>query len=136
ARPSDREWRPMVEASERMLLDRLTAGAVMLTLLRDGRSHDVRLAPQTGCALRIRLARSPQKGAWTVRGHVIVTTAALGLAANDDELAFMIAHELAHVVLGHTRLLTGEGVPRRGLLRGMGRNGRLVRQTEEEADQL
>ncbi|MEZ0243933.1 MAG: M48 family metalloprotease [Sphingomonas sp.] len=132
----DKVWRPKAEASEAMLLDRLRTGPVMLSVLRNGQPLSLSLGSVNGCALRIRLARSSQKGAYTVRGYVVVTTAALALAANDDELAFVIAHELAHIVLGHTRLLDSEGVPRRGLLRGAGKSGRIVRQTEEEADQL
>ncbi len=129
-------WRPRAEASEKMLLDRLAAGPVALTVLRGTERLGVTLAPRTGCALRIRLARTGRTGAWTVRGHVVVTTALLALAANDDELAFVIAHELAHIVLGHTALLEREGVPRTGLFRGMGKNGRVVRETEAAADQL
>jgi hypothetical protein len=132
----DKVWRPRAEASEAMLLDRLKTGPVTLSVLRGGQTIRLTLGSVTGCSLRIRLARSSQKGAYTVRGHVVVTTAALALAANDDELAFIVAHELAHIVLGHTRLLDSEGVPRRGLLRGAGKSGRIVRQTEEEADAL
>lgn len=132
----DRIWRPQTEASEAMLLDRLKRGPATLSVLRSGQTLSLTLGSITGCALRIRLARSSQKGAYTVRGYVVLTTALLGLAANDDELAFAVAHELAHIVLGHTRLLDSEGVPRRGLLRGMGKSGQIVRQTEVEADQL
>lgn len=129
-------WRLKVEASEKMLFDRLAQGPAVLTVLRGAETLSLTLAPQTGCALRIRLARTERKGAWTVRGHVVVTTALFALAANDDELAFLIAHELAHVVLGHTALLDGEGVPRAGLFRGVGKNGRAVRETEAAADRL
>ncbi|MCW3845620.1 M48 family metallopeptidase [Sphingomonas sp. LB-2] len=129
-------WRPLAEASEAMLLDRLAHGPVTLNILRGGETLTLTLASTPGCALRIRLARSGQKDAFTVRGHVVVTTATLALAANDDELAFVIAHELAHIVLGHTRRLQAANVPRTGVMRGVGRKGRIVRETEEEADQL
>jgi hypothetical protein len=129
-------WRLKAEANEKMLLDRLAQGPVTLTVLRGAETLSLTLAPRTGCALRIRLARTERKGAWTVRGHVVVTTALFALAANDDELAFLIAHELAHIVLGHTALLDSAGVPRAGMFRGVGRNRRVVRETEVAADQL
>lgn len=129
-------WRPLLEASEKMLLDQLARGPAVLSVLRGGETLSLTLTPAAGCPLRIRLARSAQKDAFTVRGHIIVTTALLGLTANDDELAFAIAHEMAHVVLGHTERLNAARVPRNGLFRGVGRNGRIVRETEAEADQL
>lgn len=129
-------WRPLLEASEKMLLDQFARGPATLSVLRGGEALNLSLAAEKGCPLRIRLARSSQKDAFTVRGHIIVTTALLGLAANDDELAFAIAHEMAHVVLGHTQRLKAARVPRNGLFRGVGRSGRIVRETESEADQL
>ena len=132
----DAEWLPLVEASDALLFDRLAAGPVTLTLLRAGETRTVTLIPETGCALRIRLARRDKKGAYTLHGHVVVTTGALAVVANDDELAFLIAHELAHIVLGHARVLSDNGVPEAGLMRGAGKSGKIVRRTEEEADQL
>ncbi|MES2441420.1 MAG: M48 family metallopeptidase [Pseudomonadota bacterium] len=128
-------WRPLVEASETMLQDQLARGPVALSVLRQGRTLSLTLAPRTGCPLRIRLARSSQKTAVAAGPYVVVSTGLLAVAANDDELAFTIAHELAHVVLGHGQWLREQRVPR-GMMRGFGRNGARVRETEAAADRL
>lgn len=129
-------WRPMVEASETWFLAKLERGPATLSVLRAGTTLALTLTPRTGCLLRIRLARSTQRNAFAAGPYVIVTTALLGLAENDDELAFTIGHELAHVVLGHGPWLKAQRVPRSGLWRGFGKNGAMVRETEAAADLL
>lgn len=128
-------WRPMVEASETMLQDQLARGPATLAVLRGAETLSLTLAPRAGCLLRIRLAHSGQKTAVAAGDYVVVSSGLLGVAQNDDELAFTIAHELAHVVLGHGAWLRAQKVPR-GLMRGFGRNGERVRETEAEADRL
>lgn len=34
-------------------------------------------------------------------GHVFITERMLGLLANDDQIAFILAHELAHLISRH-----------------------------------
>lgn len=134
---ADREvWRPRLEASETMLLDALTRGPAALSVLRGGETLAITLTPATGCLLRIRLAHSSQQTAVSAGDYVVVSSGLLAMAKNDDELAFTIAHEMAHVELEHGRLLREHGVPRGGLLRGFGKNGALVRETEAAADHL
>jgi predicted Zn-dependent protease len=64
-----------------------------------------------------------------------MTTAVLDFTRNDDEIAVVVGHELAHNILNHPSRLNSEKVPR-GFLRGIGRNADKVRATEEEADAL
>jgi predicted Zn-dependent protease len=87
------------------------------------------------CPARVRLARSGQNNAFATDRHVILTSATLGFLGSDDELAVVLGHELAHVILGHPEQLERARVPK-GLLRGFGRNAGRVRATEEEADRL
>ncbi|MEI9852600.1 MAG: M48 family metallopeptidase [Sphingomonas sp.] len=131
-----RQWRPLVEASEAVLEARLARGPAWLEVLRGGETLAVTLVPRAGCPLRIRLANSSQRTAVSSGNHVVLASGILALIRNDDELAFVIAHELAHIALNHRAQLRAQGVPRRGLLRGVGRHGAFVRQTEAEADLL
>jgi len=66
-------------------------------------------------------------------GRVIQISLTLAEMLDDDGLAVIFAHELAHVVLHHRTRLEAAGV-RKGLLGEFGRNRRLNRQVEEEAD--
>lgn len=128
--------RQSIEAVETQLDEALRRGAVRLLIRRLGAEQQVTLGSAAGCPSRFRLARSTQVNAFANRGYVIVSTALLPLFQTEDELAFVIAHEIAHVVLRHPEMLAAAGVPVRGLLRGAGRNGVLVKRTEVEADWL
>ncbi len=67
--------------------------------------------------------------------YVQVTTAIAAYAADDEELAAVLAHELAHNVLRHRVRLDAANVAR-GFFGNFGRNARLIRETEAEADRL
>ncbi|MEN3747634.1 M48 family metallopeptidase [Sphingomonas sp. HF-S3] len=126
--------RSAIEASEEKLLKLMARGTVRLTLLRGPATIERTLSTIPGCLLRIRLAVSKQRQAVANGPYVIVATGLLGLARNDDELAFVIGHEMGHVQLGHREVLQTARVPRKGALRGFGKNGDIVQRTEAEAD--
>jgi predicted Zn-dependent protease len=106
-----------------------------LELLRDGQRLTYVLRPVLGCAARGRLARSNQPNAFADGRYAIMTTRMLDFVAGEDELAVVMAHELAHNLLGHPQRLDAQNVPH-GILRGFGKNAGRVRVTEEEADRL
>jgi predicted Zn-dependent protease len=66
---------------------------------------------------------------------VLLYAGMLRFSDNDDELATVIAHELAHNILRHRARLNAANI-QRGLAQNFGRNARLTRATEEEADRL
>ncbi len=68
-------------------------------------------------------------------GRVLQISYGLASELDDSELAVVVAHELAHVVLEHRRRLSEAGVVG-GLLGEFGRNRRLTRTVETEADRL
>ena len=123
------------------LLER--AEPVSVTLLRDapgdalagGTPIVARIDPRPVCPSRVRLARSEQRNAYADGRHVFMTTGLLARLHGDDELAFVLAHEMAHNILGHAALMRAGGV-RRGITRGLGRSGQVVRAAERAADAL
>lgn len=123
------------ERTGRLLEDESRSEPARLLVLRSGRELTLDLAAQSGCPARVRLARSGEARAVAGGGNVVLTTAALDETKNEDELAVIIGHELAHVVLRHGERLRAEGVPR-GALRQFGRNAERVLATETEADRL
>ena len=117
------------------LLTSGTAPLIQATLLRDGRAIAARIHTRPICASRVHLARSTQRNAFADGRRVLLTTGLLGDLHGDDELAFVIAHEMAHNILGHAAVLRGDKVAR-GIGRTFGRSGRVVRATERDADTL
>jgi hypothetical protein len=135
AERSRKIWRRQVNASESLMEQELRRGSVRLNVLRAGKTLSLDLGSIDGCPARIRLARSTQLNAFANDGYVILTTKILALTRNDDELAIVIGHELAHIILHHAERLEEQDVPK-GLLRSVGKNAERVRVTEEEADRL
>jgi hypothetical protein len=124
-------WRPMLEGSEKLLEDALRAGPATLAILRQGQQRELVLTSEPGCIGRVRLARSDQMNAFSLRGYVVMTTAMLGYARSEDELAVVLGHELSHSILGHQGLRDEEG-----LLAGLGIKPNAIWRREEAADRL
>lgn len=124
--------------AERILdaLDRAFAdGAATIDVRRGDASLAVRVQAEQGCATRFQLIPSRRLNALADGRYVQLTTAIVSYVADDQELAAVLAHEFAHNVLGHRVRLDAAGVAR-GFLGNFGRNARLIRETETEADRL
>jgi beta-barrel assembly-enhancing protease len=121
----------IIEALERAFAD----GQAVLTVRRGGTRLDVTVAAELGCASRFQVIPSSRINAKADGRYVQVTSGIAQLAASDDEMAALIAHELAHNILRHRERLNAAGIDR-GLLQGFGRNARLTRETEVEADRF
>ncbi len=110
-------------------------GAATIGILRRGEALRIEIRGERGCASRFQLIPSPRLNALANGRYVQVTTAIGDYVESDDELAAVLAHELAHNILRHRARLDAAGV-QRGLLGNFGRNARLIRETEQEADRL
>lgn len=117
------------------LLERGEPGLpIALTLRRAGATRIVTVAAAPACRARFELLLG--RGAFAGSdGRAVHLGERFFERFRDDEIAVIVAHELAHIVLRHPDRLTAAGVDR-GLLRELGRNGRLHRRTEREADEL
>lgn len=134
--PDENRRRALMHAAEERLEEQLRHGPARIEVLRGADVRTATLGSVPGCPARGRLARSGQDNAFADGRYAIMTTGFLGFFRNDDELAVALAHELAHNILRHPQQLEARGVPQRGIMRQIGRNARLVRATEEEADRL
>jgi Zn-dependent protease with chaperone function len=117
------------------LLEQTAAKPFTVTVLRGSVSHMLLIDAPQGCPSRVFLARSGQRNAYADGRHVFLTTGLLAKLRNDDELAFLIAHEMAHNILGHAAIMRSAAV-KRGIGRTLGRSGEVVRETERSADRL
>lgn len=112
-----------------------SSGRFALEVERDGRPLRIIVTPATGCVSQVQLVPSPGVLAKADGTHLSVTTGLMDYVANDDELALVIAHEMAHNALGHRARFEAQGV-RRGLFGGYGADAVKVREAERAADRF
>lgn len=103
-------------------------------LLRDGHSRTVTIPASPGCRSAFEVLLGPDMSA-SADGRIVQIGVRFFERYSDDEVAVVVAHELSHNILRHAARLDAAGV-KRGLLAEMGRNGRLFRLTEDQADVL
>ncbi|GAA0278592.1 hypothetical protein GCM10009127_19490 [Alteraurantiacibacter aestuarii] len=110
------------------------SATLAITYRRGAQTHEADLAVPRGCRALVEILTENGKTARS-DGRVIQISYGMAGQLNDDELAVVFAHELAHSVLEHRRRLVAAGVSK-GLLGEIGRNQQLNRQVEVEADRL
>ncbi|MDG5747287.1 M48 family metallopeptidase [Qipengyuania sp. XHP0207] len=122
--PTDPAWKRSQEIRE-YLDQQLQLGPVRLTW-RDaaGMLREAVLEPVESCASRFELLTSSSKAS-ADGDRVLVGEDFPGFGYAEDEFAAMVAHEMAHNLLGHLDYLEETG-----------RKRRLVRLTERDADRL
>jgi len=77
--------------------------AIRFNVLRGGRELSFPLRPVAGCATRVVLSGQSERVAAHSPARIVVRRELLRYAVSDDELALVIAHELAHITQGHLR---------------------------------
>jgi len=137
--PAAGDGRPGTFDRAERILDALDAafadGEARIAIVRDGAALSIEFRGEQGCPTRFQLIPSSRLNALADGRYVQVTTALADYVEGDDELAAVLAHEFAHNVLRHRARLDAARVAR-GFLGNFGRNARLIRATEDEADRL
>ncbi len=105
-----------------------------LVLRRAGRDRAVTIPASSGCRTLFELKVGSTLDAVADGRLVQISSQFLDRFA-DPQLAVVVAHELAHNILRHHIRLEAAKVSR-GLFRELGRNGRIFRSTEDDADRL
>ena len=113
----------------------LGRGQVTLLVKRGDKETEHVVKTEAACPSLFVLDTSKGLSAGSNGHYVRVTIGFAEYAKNDDELAVILAHELAHNLLKHRQRLKDAKV-KRGLFKGSGRSGRLSKATELEADRL
>lgn len=124
-----------VIAAEKRIMDAGLAGPIRLGLLRHGKAVDAVIDAPSGCASRFEVTVKDSYDARADGSIVQISTKMVESIAADDELAYVIAHEMAHNVLRHRDRLDAAGVTR-GLIEVVGANVTYIRRSEIEADIL
>ena len=103
-------------------------------LVKSGVKRTVAIAAVAGCPGSFEVLLGPGMDA-SADGATVQISVRFFERYTDDQIAVVVAHELAHNILRHRARLDAAKVSR-GLLAEVGRNGRLFRRTETEADLL
>jgi beta-barrel assembly-enhancing protease len=122
-------------AAEDAIEAQLAKGPLILSIVRAGQARTLSVAGDRGCVSRVQIVPGTALNAQADGRYVQLTGATVAFAANDDALAMLMAHELAHNFLKHRARLDAAGVSR-GIFAGLGKSGARFRATEYEADRL
>ena len=89
------------------ILDESNGKEVQLGIIRDGRARTVAVRPDWVCAFPVHWGLSDEVNAFADGDGIYVTTGFLRFVEDDDELAAVIGHELAHNTRGHIEAKRG-----------------------------
>lgn len=82
-----------------------TRGNVKLTILRNNRQMVLNIPLTMACAFRVELGNTDGVNAYSDGYRVLITRGMLAYVKSDEQLAYVLAREMAHNALGHpTRL--------------------------------
>jgi beta-barrel assembly-enhancing protease len=87
-----------------------------LTIRRGGAERVMNIDPKPGCASRVVVEPSGKLNAYADGTYVKLTSAVAEYAADEGELAAIIAHEMAHNILDHQARLDATGRSRENIL--------------------
>ncbi len=94
-------------------IDRLDRAArsdsMVLTVRRDGMERSVTVPPQRACAYDTQVEVRDDLRALSDGRTIFVSARLVDIAQDDDQLAFLLAHELAHAVLEHATVPDVQG---------------------------
>ena len=122
------------DAAAALIARQSPTAPLVLLVEHAGQRREVTVAPSPGCRSRFELLLGPDLTAQS-DGDIVQIGVRFLERYGDDDIAVIVAHELAHTILEHRRRLEAVGVSK-GLFADFGRNGRLNRRAEDEADQL
>ena len=109
--------------------------AVELGVSRSGTTREIRFEAPRGCRALVEILVADGFSARS-DGRVIQVQFDFAATLDDDQLAVIVAHELAHSVLEHRRRKVEAGIDNATIMRHIGRNQQVNRQAEIEADRL
>ena len=123
--------------SEELIARQLALGPLTIeTLAGDGTRRTIELTARPACDTRFEMSAEDEEQAYA-DGAIVQVTAGMGryTQESDQELAAVVAHELAHNILRHVMRTEQAGTPD-NYTRYLGRYTNITRSMEEEADRM
>lgn len=91
----------------------LKRGRVSFTFERDGKARKVRLNALKACPYAVALAIGEEPNAATDGKTIFVSSGMMAFARDDQDLAIVLGHELAHAIRNHPMRGASDAVPPR-----------------------
>lgn len=85
----------------------LKDGAATLKVQRGEETFEAQVIPREICNYGIKLSMSSTVNAYASGRGITLTSGMMNFTQSDDELALIVAHELAHNTMGHIRKIVG-----------------------------
>jgi hypothetical protein len=82
-----------------------TRATLPLTVARNGNSHTLNVPVTRACAYRLELGNSDNVNSYADGSRVMLTRGMINFAQSDEALAYVMAKDIAHNVLGHPATL-------------------------------
>lgn len=117
---------------ESFLESALREGPAQITIRRGKTTRTLALPGQPGCGGKPVYYEKGGLNAWADGKYLAVTDKMMKFASDDNELAFVISHEMAHNILDHAAKIRGRSM----LLAMFGIGSGVIKNTEIEADEL
>lgn len=127
--------RAPVDAVQRMLSGAMQAGTVTLRVSSPQGERTVSFAAELGCPSNAEFDTGDDVNAWADGSRVMISAGLLRRCATDDDLALVVAHEMAHNVLHHRARLAAMRTAN-GTALSAERIAAEFRATEVDADRL
>lgn len=96
-----------IAAESKYLRQKLKDGPAVVTVQRGGASFDVTLSPREICDYGVKLSMGSTINAYANGRAIVMTSGMMNFTQSDDELALIVAHELAHNTMAHVRKIVG-----------------------------
>ncbi len=74
-----------------------------IRIRRDSQLQSVNIAPASICDYDVKLKQTPTINAYANGRSIVMTSGMMNFAAKDEEIAYILGHELAHNAMGHIR---------------------------------
>ncbi len=124
-----------IAAIKTMLMETAVDGSAKLSIMRDGLGQDITLTPRRTCASQFQIRVSKSRDASADGKIVSISSTLAEYVLDEDELAAITAHELAHNLLKHRDRLNAQKV-NRGFFGQFGKSAGRIKAIEIEADRL
>lgn len=124
-----------IAAIKTMLMETAADGSAKLSIRRDSLRQEIVLTPKRTCASQFQIRVSKKRDASADGKIVSISSTLAEYVLDDDELAAIAAHELAHNLLKHRDRLNAQKV-NRGFFGQFGKSAGRIKAIEIEADRL